>query len=215
VNAADRKRLHLARQIVWSLDAGITITLLLAVLRAAHVFPVVTDVLLRPIWYLLPRMFRGEVLNGAIFVVTDAVLYAIPPFIAMHLWSSRRAVWRPGAIVGERRSGFRVALATPVFVYGWLAGEPFLENTETLNVSESGGLISLSADVRPSQELVLTNLQTDADQLCRVARSTTRADGKTLAGLTFLRASPDFWQIQFVSKQSPPQPIRQNQRMTG
>jgi|SRR6266853_4326730 len=100
----------------------------------------------------------------------------------------------------DRRRGYRVALATPVFVYGWQVDEPFSENTETLNVSTVGGLIPLSAAVMPSQELILTNLLTNEDLPCRVARSTKAQDGTTLAGLDFLQASPNFWQIDFVSK---------------
>src|SRR5882672_5375159 len=92
----------------------------------------------------------------------------------------------------DRRHGYRVALATPVFVYGWLVDEPFSENTETLNVSAVGGLILLSATVIPSQELILTNLQTNEDLPCRVDRSIRAEDGKTLAGLDFLQASPNF-----------------------
>ena len=38
----------------------------------------------------------------------------------------------------DRRRSYRVALATPVFVYGWLGAEPFSEKTETLNVSTVG-----------------------------------------------------------------------------
>jgi hypothetical protein len=119
--------------------------------------------------------------------------------VVIHLWSRRRRpVSRPPERMDRRRS-FRVALATPIFVYGWLAEEPFSENTKTMNVSAVGGLIQLSANVTPSQELILTNLQTNEDLPCRVARSIRAGDGKTLAGLDFLQASPNFWQIDFVS----------------
>jgi hypothetical protein len=99
----------------------------------------------------------------------------------------------------DRRRSHRVALATPVFVYGWLVDEAFSENTETLNVSANGGLIPLSGVVIPSHELILTNLQTNEDLTCRVARTTRAEDGKILVGLDFLQASPNFWQIDFVS----------------
>jgi hypothetical protein len=119
--------------------------------------------------------------------------------VAIRLWLTRRRPLTRTPERKDRRRGSRVALATPVFVYGWLADEPFSENTETLNVSAVGGLIPLSAKVIPSQELILTNLQTNEDLPCRVARSITAEDGKTLAGLDFLQASPNFWQIDFVS----------------
>jgi hypothetical protein len=119
--------------------------------------------------------------------------------VAIHLGLRRR---RPLSRMPERedrRRGSRVALATPVFVYGWLLNEPFSENTETLNVSAVGGLIQLSAIVIPLQELILTNLKTNKDLPCRVARSIRSGDGKTLVGVDFLQPSPNFWQIDFVS----------------
>ena len=118
---------------------------------------------------------------------------------AIRWWSRRRQPLSRTPERKDRRRSYRVALAAPVFVYGWLADEPFSENTETLNVSATGGLISLSGTVIPAQELILTNLQTNEDLTCRVARSTGAEDGKILVGLDFLQASPKFWQIDFVS----------------
>ena len=119
--------------------------------------------------------------------------------VAIRLWSRRRRPLSRAPERKDRRRGSRVALATPVFVYGWLLNEPFSENTETLNVSAVGGLIQLSAIVIPSQELILTNLKTNEDLPCRVARSIRSRDGKTLVGVDFLQPSPNFWQIDFVS----------------
>jgi hypothetical protein len=121
----------------------------------------------------------------------------------MHLWLGRRRPARRSPKQEERRGGFRVALGTPVFVYGWLEDEPFSESTQTLDVSEFGGLISLSAKVVLSQELVLTNLRTDEVIPCRIARTLTGEDGRTIVGLAFLQASPNFWQVEFVSKRLP------------
>src|ERR1700688_23974 len=119
--------------------------------------------------------------------------------VAIRLWSRRRRPLSRAPERKDRRRGCRVALATPVFVYGWLADEPFSENTETLNVSANGGLIPLSGTVVLSQELILTNLQTNEDLSCRVVRSTQTEDGKIVVGLEFLQALPKFWQIDFVS----------------
>ncbi len=119
---------------------------------------------------------------------------------AIRWWSRRRQRFSRTPMQKERRRSYRVALATPVFVYGWLAGEPFSESTKTLNVSAVGGLIQLSAKVIRSQELILTNLQTNEDVPCRVARSIREGDNTTLAGLDFLQDSPKFWQIDFVSR---------------
>ena len=119
--------------------------------------------------------------------------------VAIRLWSRRRRPLSRAPERKDRRRGSRVALATPVFVYGWLLDEPFSENTATLNVSAVGGLIQLSAKMIPSHELILTNLKTNEDLRCRVARSIRAGDGKTLVGVDFLQASPNFWQIDFVA----------------
>ena len=118
---------------------------------------------------------------------------------AIRWWSRRRQRLSRTPVRKDRRRSYRVALATPVFVYGWLLDEPFSESTATLNVSANGGLIPLSGTVIPSQELILTNLQTNEDLTCRVARSTRTRDGAILVGLDFLQTSPNFWQIDFVS----------------
>ena len=128
------------------------------------------------------------------------MIYGLLLFVGIQLWLKRHRIGFGGSAHAERRSGCRVALDAPVFVYGWLGDEPFSENTETLDVGEHGGLIPLSVKVVPSQELVLTNLQTDQDMRCRVARTINREDGRSLAGLTFLEASAGFWQIEFLAK---------------
>jgi hypothetical protein len=131
--------------------------------------------------------------------VVTGVSIALLFVVGIRLWSKWRQ--RPSRTPrqNDRRRSYRVALTAPVFVYGWLADEPFAENTETINVSAVGGLIPLSTEVTPSQELILTNLQTNEDLPCRVARSIRAEDGQMLAGLEFLQAPPDFWQINFVS----------------
>ena len=178
---------------------GIVITLLLAVLRAIHIAPRVTDILLRPGLYLARAVHSKSVLNTVVLALGDGVIYGLLLFVVMQ--SRRRRPLSRTPEQKDRRRSSRVALATPVFVYGWLADEPFAETTETLNVSAAGGLIQLSAKVIPSQELIITNLQTNEDLACRVARSIGTENGKTLAGLDLLLASPNFWQIDFVSNQ--------------
>jgi hypothetical protein len=113
-------------------------------------------------------------------------------------WLRRRSRRSRTVEPADRRRSYRVALATPVSVYGWIDDQPFSESTETLNVSVGGGLIPLSVSVRPSQELILTNLHTDEDLTCRVTRSTRAPDGKILVGLDFMQGSPNFWQIDFI-----------------
>jgi hypothetical protein len=86
-----------------------------------------------------------------------------------------------------------MSAAIPVLLYGRLSDEPFHENTETIDVCEYGGLVTVSEDINDSQTLILTNAQTDQDVACRVARLVRTERGHRLAGLEFLRHSPRFW----------------------
>jgi hypothetical protein len=198
VDVAEREKLCLAREIVWALDIGIGITLVLVILRAAQIAPRVADVLLRPAWFLSSKAHGASALTDTAFVLVSVAAFGLLAFSAMRLWSRYKG--RPGRAPRnvERRREFRVALAAPVFVYGWVRDEPFSESTQTENVSSAGGLISLSAKVLRSQELILTNLRTEEDIPCRVVRLSTREDGATLAGLAFLKGSQGFWEIEFV-----------------
>jgi len=86
-----------------------------------------------------------------------------------------------------------MSAAIPILLYGRLDDEPFHENTETIDVCEYGGLVTVSAEITDSQALILTNAQTDQDLACRVARLVRTERGQVLAGLEFLRHSPRFW----------------------
>jgi hypothetical protein len=93
----------------------------------------------------------------------------------------------------EQRRAHRLLAAMPVLIYGQSASEPFQEQTETIDVSAHGGLIPITVEVLKSQRLLLTNLLTNEDLACRVARVVRTREGKTLAGLEFLQPSEGFW----------------------
>jgi hypothetical protein len=97
-----------------------------------------------------------------------------------------------GSLDDQRRAQ-RLPIYLPVQVYGKLDGEPFSENSQTLNVSAWGGLVPISASIVRAQKLILTNLQTDQDLTCRVARLIRSERGQVLAGLEFLQPAPGFW----------------------
>ena len=101
----------------------------------------------------------------------------------------------------EKRRAPRISASMPVLVYGRFENEPFQENTETINVSANGGLMPISAPIRLSQTLLLTNLQTEEDLACRVARLIKTEEGQTLAALEFLRPPPRFWRRDFAPGQ--------------
>ncbi len=91
----------------------------------------------------------------------------------------------------DQRRAQRLPITMPVLVYGRVGEEPFFEPTETINVSARGGLVPISAGVARQQELILTNMQTEEDLLCRVARLIRSERGQMLAGLEFVQASSE------------------------
>jgi c-di-GMP-binding flagellar brake protein YcgR len=97
----------------------------------------------------------------------------------------------------NRRRDHRVSAFLPVFIYARSHDEPFAEHAVTLNVSASGGLLSLSRDVVPSQQLLIANLQTEEELPCRIARVTKTQAGTVLVGFEFLCPAPGFWSIEF------------------
>jgi hypothetical protein len=105
----------------------------------------------------------------------------------------------PSVSKPDRRRNHRVSAFLPVFIYAHSDNEPFVEHAVTLNVSASGGLLSLSRYVVPSQELLIANTQTDEELRCRIARVTKTQSGTVLVGFEFLRPAPHFWSIEFRS----------------
>jgi hypothetical protein len=97
-----------------------------------------------------------------------------------------------GSLHDQRRAQ-RLPIAMPVLIYGRLGEEPFFEPTETINVSARGGLVPISAGVACLQEVLLTNMQTEEELLCRVARLIRSERGQMLAGLEFVQSAPSFW----------------------
>jgi hypothetical protein len=145
---------------------------------------------------------KPEYLLAAREAFEAAVMGASVASLLALLWGIRR--WRRSFEPRlERRHAYRVSLETPVFVYGWRKGEPFLEATKTINVSAVGGLIPLSSKIVRSQLLIVTNLQSDEDSSCRVARLTRCPRGKIAVGFEFAKPSATFWQVEFISD-SPP-----------
>jgi hypothetical protein len=105
----------------------------------------------------------------------------------------RKAGKKMIGFLDDQRRAQRLPIYLPVQVYGKLDGVPFSESTETINVSACGGLVPISAGVVRAQKLILTNLQTDEDLTCRVARLLRSEKGQVLAGLEFLQSAPGFW----------------------
>jgi c-di-GMP-binding flagellar brake protein YcgR len=120
-------------------------------------------------------------------------------FRAEKVHSGREPAPPPAVSKPNRRRNHRVSAFLPVFIYAHSHDEPFVELAVTLNVSASGGLLSLSREVAPSQELLIANTQTNEELPCRIARVIKTHGGSNLVGFEFLRPSPRFWSIEFRS----------------
>lgn len=93
----------------------------------------------------------------------------------------------------EQRRAQRVPATMPVLLYGHTEDDPFQEQAETINVSTYGGLVPVETGVLRSQKLILTNLLTNQELPCRVARVVRTREGKTLVAIEFLEHSAGFW----------------------
>ena len=112
--------------------------------------------------------------------------------------ANRKPSAAPAVLNPNRRRGHRVAAFLPVFIYAHSHHEPFAEHAVTLNVSSSGGLLSVSREVAPSQQLLVANTQTDEELPCRIARVIKTQAGTTMVGFEFLHPAPHFWSIDFT-----------------
>ena len=106
--------------------------------------------------------------------------------------------------IPERRRSRRWALDISVYVYGHGPGtEPFHEEAHTLKVNADGALLLLSVPVHKGQNLLLTNLQTQQDQDCRVVYLGTQHSRTVETGVAFPQTNPDFWQMHLPPEHKP------------
>jgi hypothetical protein len=74
----------------------------------------------------------------------------------------------------------------PVLVYGrGKDEEPFREETNVRLLNVNAGLVSLTANVEPGQQLILINLATEKDQSCHVAFVAEKCRGRSVIGVRF------------------------------
>lgn len=99
-----------------------------------------------------------------------------------------------GKKLSERRRSQREVLRVPVLIYGRDAEQqPFHEEAYTLEVSESGSLMSLEATVACGQRLFLVNMRNQAEEECRVVTVGKRVRGKARVAIQFCGPAPHFW----------------------
>jgi hypothetical protein len=94
------------------------------------------------------------------------------------------------------RSSPRISIHIPVVAYGWSQEAiSFHENTTTLLVNASGGLITLTTKVNVGDTIFVVNQSTQKELECRVAHVGPEFEGKLRIGFAFKRQAPSFWKM--------------------
>src|ERR1700720_1396122 len=80
--------------------------------------------------------------------------------------------------------------------------EPFEEQTVTMIVFPQGAVLRMSTSVNVTQMLVLTNLKTKQDSICRVLKVRPNANQGSYVEVEFTHRQPGYWGVQFPSEGS-------------
>jgi len=104
-----------------------------------------------------------------------------------------------------------VSLEVPVKVHGsrvtQAAGsaprtEPFEEQTSTMIIFSRGGVVKMSSGVNVGQMLVLTNLKSRQDAICRVVKVRSFPNMQGYVEVEFTHPQPGYWGVYFPSESS-------------
>jgi hypothetical protein len=127
----------------------------------------------------------------------DALRHAQKERVAKN--ASKTSEPSPAARAGsERRRSHRVSISLPILVYGRSeSGEPFHEETRTLQVSPNGCSFTSETQVTLEQRLMIISQNKDREQLARVVYIKARKPQPTEIGVEFLERRPDFWPVGF------------------
>jgi periplasmic protein TonB len=83
--------------------------------------------------------------------------------------------------------------------------DPFEEETATMIVFPQGGVVRMSSSVSVGQMLVLTNLKSRQDAICRVVKVRTFSKLQGYVEVEFTHAQPGYWGVYFPSDGPAPQ----------
>ena len=101
-----------------------------------------------------------------------------------------------------------VSLEVPVKVHGTrvsqaasgiASSEPFEEKTTTIIVFPQGGVLKMSTPVAPTQMMVVTNLKSGQDAICRVIKVRAFAPGQSYVEIEFTHRKAGYWGVYFPS----------------
>lgn len=122
--------------------------------------------------------------------------------------SASQGANRAKADSGHLRSD-AVSLDVPVKVHGSRVvevvrgttshTEPFEEQTSTMIVFPLGGVLKMNTQVGVGQAIVLTNLKTRQDAICRVVKTRTNPNLHCYVEVEFSHPQPGYWGVRFQS----------------
>ena len=77
--------------------------------------------------------------------------------------------------------------------------EPFEEQTTTMIVFAQGGVVKMTTPVTSGQMMVLTNLKTRQDVICRVLKVRNNPNLQAYVEIEFTHPQPGYWGVFFPS----------------
>jgi TonB family protein len=102
-----------------------------------------------------------------------------------------------------------VSLEVPVKVHGSRLGdaasaataksEPFQEQASTMIVFPQGGVLKMASPVTAGQMIVVTNLKSGHDSICRVVKVRAYGQGQSYVEIEFTHRQPGYWGVYFPS----------------
>jgi TonB family protein len=131
----------------------------------------------------------AEATNAAAESAAQAGIQAKPP--TDHLSSDAVSLEVPINIHGSRVTEV-VRGVTP-------HTEPFEEQTTTMIVFPQGGVLRMATPVTAGQMLVLTNLKSRQDAICRVVKVRTYSSAASYVEVEFTHAQAGYWGVYFSS----------------
>src|SRR5215469_16792936 len=108
----------------------------------------------------------------------------------------------------DRMRADAVSLEVPVKVHGTrvseaasgiTSSEPFEEETSTMIVFPQGGVLKMATPVAPNQMIVVTNLKSGHDSICRIVKVRAYAQGQSYVEIEFTHRQPGYWGVYFPS----------------
>jgi protein TonB len=108
----------------------------------------------------------------------------------------------------DRMRADAVSLEVPVKVHGTrvseaasgiTSSEPFEEETSTMIVFPQGGVLKMATPVAPNQMIVVTNLKSGHDSICRIVKVRAYAPGQSYVEIEFTHRQAGYWGVYFPS----------------